>query len=71
MSIVLMALMLAIVFGFILAYPTMLLWNLCLVPAVSVLNEVGWLQMWASAFFAVCGSNQSYHRKVDNNTLIA
>jgi hypothetical protein len=45
-SIVLVALMFAVAFGFILAYPMMLLWNLCLVPAVSVLNEVGWLQMW-------------------------
>jgi hypothetical protein len=45
-SMALVALMLAIVFGFILAYPMMLLWNLCLVPAISVLNEVDWFQMW-------------------------
>lgn len=32
--------------GFLLSYPLMLLWNLCLVPAVSTLNTVGWLQMW-------------------------
>ena len=33
-------------FGFLLSYPLMLLWNLCLVPAVSTLQTVGWLQMW-------------------------
>lgn len=32
--------------SFIFSYPLMLLWNLCLVPAVSILKEVGWLQMW-------------------------
>lgn len=32
--------------GFLLSYPLMLLWNLCLVPAVSTLSTVGWLQMW-------------------------
>ena len=32
--------------SFLLSYPLMLLWNGCLVPAVSNLNEVSWLQMW-------------------------
>lgn len=32
--------------SFLISYPLMLLWNLCLVPAVSILREVGWLQMW-------------------------
>jgi hypothetical protein len=32
--------------SFVLSYPLMLLWNMCLVPAVTVLKEVGWLQMW-------------------------
>lgn len=32
--------------GFLLSYPLMLLWNLCLVPAVSTLHTVDWLQMW-------------------------
>ena len=40
LSLLLMALM---------AYPLMLLWNLCLVPATTVLKEVGWLQMWGIA----------------------
>lgn len=35
--------------SFLLSYPAMLLWNLCLVPAVPTLTEVGWLQMWGIA----------------------
>ena len=35
--------------SFLLSYPAMLLWNLCLVPAVPALAEVGWLQMWGIA----------------------
>ena len=31
---------------FLLAWPSMWLWNECLVPAVSVLHEVSWPQMW-------------------------
>jgi hypothetical protein len=37
---------LAVAAGFLLSYPLMLLWNGCLVPAVPVLNEVEWIQMW-------------------------
>lgn len=38
----------AVVFAisFLLAYPVMLLWNGCLVPAIPVVKEVTWLQMW-------------------------
>jgi hypothetical protein len=32
--------------GFLLSYPLMLLWNGCLVPAVSGVHTVSWLQMW-------------------------
>jgi hypothetical protein len=32
--------------GLLFSYPLMLLWNGCVVPAVSVVNEVTWLQMW-------------------------
>ena len=28
------------------AYPLMLLWNGCLVPAIDGVNTVTWLQMW-------------------------
>jgi hypothetical protein len=36
----------AVFVGFLLSFPMMLLWNMALVPAVPVLSEVGWLQMW-------------------------
>jgi len=46
-------LVIAILFSFLLSYPLMLLWNLCLVPAVAGVAEVGWLQMWGiSILFA-------------------
>lgn len=35
--------------SFLLSYPLMLLWNSCLVPAVTTLKEVSWLQMWGIA----------------------
>lgn len=34
------------VFGAILSYPVMLLWNGCLVPAINGFNDVTWLQAW-------------------------
>lgn len=36
----------AIVIGLIVSYPLMLLWNYCLVSAVSIVHEVSWMQMW-------------------------
>lgn len=35
-----------LVVSFLVSYPLMWLWNLCLVPAIPGLAEVGWLQMW-------------------------
>lgn len=35
-----------VVVSFLISYPLMLLWNIALVPAVTVLAEVSWLQMW-------------------------
>jgi hypothetical protein len=32
--------------SFILSYPVMLLWNGCLVPAVSGVHYISWLQAW-------------------------
>lgn len=37
---------LVLLISLLISYPAMLLWNGCLVPAVSSLAEVGWLQMW-------------------------
>lgn len=46
LSQLLVIVLLSIVLSFILSYPLMILWNLCLVPAVSVLSQVTWTQMW-------------------------
>ncbi len=32
--------------SFLLSFPVMLLWNGCLVPAVTGVSEIGWLQAW-------------------------
>jgi len=32
--------------SFVLSWPVMMLWNLCLVDAVSGLKEIGWVQAW-------------------------
>ena len=36
----------AVLLGFLLSYPLMLLWNGCLVGAIDGVREVTWLQMW-------------------------
>lgn len=43
---VLMVLIGIVVLSAVVAIPAMFLWNLYLVPAVSALAEVSWLQMW-------------------------
>ena len=35
-----------VVFGLLLSYPVMLLWNGCLVPAMDGVKEIGLLQAW-------------------------
>ena len=39
-------LLIVVVVGLLLSFPLMLLWNACLVPAVSGLSEITWLQAW-------------------------
>jgi hypothetical protein len=36
--------------SFLLAWPVMELWNGCLVPAVSGVQKIGWLQAWGLQF---------------------
>lgn len=36
----------AILLGLLLSLPVMLLWNYCLQPAITGLNEITWLQAW-------------------------
>lgn len=38
-----------VIISLLLSYPLMLLWNIALVPAVSILSPVGWMQMWGIA----------------------
>lgn len=40
------AVVMIVVIGLIMSLPVMWLWNACLVPAVTGLNEIGWLQAW-------------------------
>jgi len=41
------------VFGLLMSLPVMWLWNGCLVPAVSGVKELGWLQSWG--MLVLCG----------------
>ena len=41
------------IFGLLLSLPVMLLWNLCLVPAIPGVLEIGWLQAWG--LMILCG----------------
>lgn len=45
-GVVVLTIIFVILLGFILAYPVMLLWNGCLVPAAPFLENIGWLQAW-------------------------
>ena len=36
----------AILVGLIISFPVMLLQNGCLVPAITGVNEIGWMQAW-------------------------
>lgn len=41
------------VFGLLMSLPVMWLWNGCLVPAVTGVREMGWLQSWG--MLILCG----------------
>jgi hypothetical protein len=49
--------------SFLLCYPLMLLWNSCLVPAVSALKPVTWLQMWGISIVFGCLFGNSNYKK--------
>lgn len=42
----------SLLFSLVLSLPVMWLWNSCLVPAVSGVNEIGWLQAWGLMILA-------------------
>ena len=52
-GLVIAAFALIIIFGLLLSLPVMLLWNLCLVPAIPGVLEIGWLQAWG--LMILCG----------------
>ncbi len=52
-GLILAGIVLIIVVGLLLALPVMLLWNYCLVGAVSIVNEITWLQAWG--ILVLCG----------------
>ncbi len=37
---------LVVIVGLVLSFPVMLLWNGCLVGAITGVNEISWLQAW-------------------------
>ena len=49
---ILFVLLASLLFGLLLSFPMMLLWNACLVPAVSGVAEITWLQAWGLMFLA-------------------
>lgn len=44
---------LVVALGLIFSLPVMWMWNGCLVPAVSGVHEIGWLQAWGISI--LCG----------------
>jgi hypothetical protein len=44
---------LVVFIGLLLSLPVMLLWNYCLVGAITGVNEIGWLQAWG--ILVLCG----------------
>jgi hypothetical protein len=52
-GLVIAAFVLIVIFGLLLSLPVMLLWNLCLVPAIPGVLEIGWLQAWG--IMILCG----------------
>lgn len=42
-----------VVLGLVMSWPVMMLWNGCLVDAVSGVKEIGWLQAWG--ILVLCG----------------
>jgi hypothetical protein len=52
-----------ILVGVLLSYPLMLLWNICLVPAVPSIKSVTWLQMWGISMLFSCLFGTSNYKK--------
>jgi len=58
LAIMFIGLGMAVALGLLFAYPEMLLWNNCLVPAVPSIQPITWLQAWGiGALFALMFKN--------------
>ena len=53
LTIIITALVSILFFGFVLSLPVMLLWNGCLVDAITGVKEITWLQGWGISI--LCG----------------
>jgi len=60
-TLVIGAILLAILISFLISYPVMLLWNAVLVPAIPAIQPVGWLQMWGIVILIKLMFNTSAH----------
>lgn len=61
LGLILVAIVFAVVFSLIFSLPIMWLWNGCLVPAVTVVHEIGWLQAWGLSFlFSMLFKSNTY-----------
>ena len=52
--VVLIGIVTLVFIGFVLSWPVMMLWNNCLVDAVSGVKEITWLQGWGLSI--LCGT---------------
>lgn len=49
----LVALVITILMGLLLAFPVMVVWNSFLVPALTIVKPIGWIQAWG--IMVLCG----------------
>lgn len=49
----LVAIMISILMGLLLAFPVMVVWNTFLVPALTIVKPIGWIQAWG--IMVLCG----------------
>lgn len=50
---VIVGVLVILIIGALMAFPVMWLWNLCLIPAVSGVHEITWMQAWG--LLVLCG----------------
>lgn len=50
---VIVGVLVILIIGALMAFPVMWLWNLCLIPTVSGVHEITWMQAWG--LLVLCG----------------